>query len=68
MNKEELIKKVAEKIYHVTGKDDSRTTQNWIDAEEIVNMILEDCKKEEKVEEKPKKGRKTKKSEKWESE
>jgi nicotinic acid mononucleotide adenylyltransferase len=62
MNKEELIKKVAEKIYHITGKDDSRTVQNWIDAEEIVNMILEHCKKEEKAEEKPKKGRKTKKS------
>jgi nicotinic acid mononucleotide adenylyltransferase len=64
MNKKELIKKVAEKIYHITGKDDSRTAQNWIDAEEIVNMILEHCKKEEKIEEKPKKGRKTKKSEK----
>jgi hypothetical protein len=33
MNKEELIKKVAEKIYHITGKDGSRTVQNWIDAE-----------------------------------
>jgi hypothetical protein len=33
-----------------------------------VNMILEHCKKEEKTEEKPKIGRKTKKSEKWESE
>ena len=64
MNKEELIKKVAEKIYHITGKDDSRTAQNWIDAEEIVNMIFEHCKKEEKTEEKPKRGRKTKKSEK----
>jgi hypothetical protein len=61
MNKEELIKKVAEKIYHITGKDDSRTDQNWIDAEEIVNMIFEYCK-EEKAEEKPKRGRKTKKS------
>jgi len=62
MNKEELIKKVAEKIYYITGMDDSRTAQNWIDAEEIVNMIFEYCKKEEKAEEKPKKGRKTKKS------
>jgi nicotinic acid mononucleotide adenylyltransferase len=61
MNKEELIKKVAEKIYYITGKDDSRTAQNWIDAEEILNMILEHCKKEENAEEKPKKGRKTKK-------
>jgi len=62
MNKEKLIKKVAEKIYHITGKDDSRTVQNWIDAEEIVNMIFEYCKKEEKTEEKPKRGRKTKKA------
>ncbi|MBX0312289.1 MAG: hypothetical protein JHC31_11055 [Sulfurihydrogenibium sp.] len=61
MNKEELIKKVAEKIYHITGKDDSRTAQNWLDAEEIVNMIFEYCK-EEKIEGKPKRGRKTKKS------
>jgi hypothetical protein len=61
MNKEELTKKVAEKIYHITGKDGSRTVQNWIDAEEIVNMIFEYCK-EEKTEEKPKRGRKTKKS------
>jgi len=45
MNKEELIKKVAEKIYYITGKDDSRTVQNWIDAEEIMNMIFEYCKK-----------------------
>jgi hypothetical protein len=65
MNKEELIKKVAEKIYHITGKYDSRTAQNWFDAEEIVNMILGYCKEEkteEKTEEKPKRGRKTKKS------
>ncbi|MBX0312186.1 MAG: hypothetical protein JHC31_10495 [Sulfurihydrogenibium sp.] len=61
MNKEELIKKVAEKIYHITGKDDSRTAQNWFDAEEIVNMILEYCK-EEKTEGKLKRGRKAKKS------
>jgi nicotinic acid mononucleotide adenylyltransferase len=61
MNKEELIKKVAEKIYYIAGKDDSRTVQNWFDAEEIVNMILEYCN-EGKTEEKPKKGRKTKKS------
>jgi len=61
MNKEKLIKKVAEKIYYITGKDDSRTAQNWFDAEEIVNMILGYCK-EEKTEEKPKRGRKTKKS------
>jgi small nuclear ribonucleoprotein (snRNP)-like protein len=32
-----------------------------------VNMILEHCK-EEKTEEKPKRGRKTKKSEKWKTE
>jgi nicotinic acid mononucleotide adenylyltransferase len=61
MNKEELIKKVAEKIYHITGKDDSRTAQNWFDAKEIVNMISKYCKEEE-IEGKPKKGRKTKKS------
>jgi nicotinic acid mononucleotide adenylyltransferase len=40
MNKEESIKKVAEKIYHITGKDDSRTAQSWIDAEEIVDMVF----------------------------
>jgi len=61
MNKEELIKKVAEKIYHITGKDDSRTAQNWFDAEEIVNIIFK-YYKEEKTEGKSKKGRKTKKS------
>jgi nucleoid DNA-binding protein len=60
MNKEKLIKKVAKKIYHITDKDDSRTVQNQIDAEEIVNVIFEYCK-EEKTEGKPKKGRKTKK-------
>lgn len=39
MEREEVVREVAKKIWEITGKDDSRTLQNWYDAQEIVSMV-----------------------------
>lgn len=45
--KEEIIEKVAKKIWEITGKSDKRTEENWIDAKEIVDLVYSSfCKKE----------------------
>jgi hypothetical protein len=38
--KKEIIRKVAYKIWEIRGKEDGHALQDWIDAEEIVNLIL----------------------------
>jgi nicotinic acid mononucleotide adenylyltransferase len=48
MNKEDLIRQIAYRIYLITGKNDTRTLQNWLDAEEIVNLFFDFCKKHKK--------------------
>jgi hypothetical protein len=45
--KEEIIVKVAEKIWEITGKSDERTEQNWIDATEIVDLVYASLEKKE---------------------
>lgn len=47
MEREEIVREVAKKIWEITGRDDSRTLQNWYDAEEIVRMV-EDLSKVKK--------------------
>ncbi len=39
-DRKELIRKVAYKIWEITGKGDDRTLQNWLDAEDIADMVL----------------------------
>jgi len=45
--KEEIIEKVAKKIWEITGKSDQRTEQNWIDATEIVDLVYASLEKKE---------------------
>ncbi|MCX7738611.1 MAG: DUF2934 domain-containing protein [Hydrogenothermaceae bacterium] len=57
MEREELIRIVAEKIWEITGKRDDRTLQNWYDAVQIVELI----ESKKSVSKKRSSGRKSKK-------
>lgn len=57
MENKQLVEKVALKLWEITGKTDERTLQNWKDAEEIVNLVLEYLKENDML-------KKTKKKEK----
>lgn len=41
MDNKELLEKIALKIWEITGKTDDRTMQNWKDAEDIVNLVID---------------------------
>lgn len=58
MENKQLVEKVALKLWEITGKTDERTLQNWKDAEEIVNLVLEYLKENDML----KKTKKKKKS------
>jgi hypothetical protein len=58
MDNKDIVEKVALKIWEITGKTDDRTFQNWKDAEDIVNMVIDHLKENDML----KKSRKKKKN------
>ncbi|MGC8706994.1 MAG: hypothetical protein ACP5SC_08215 [Desulfurella sp.] len=55
--KKEIVEKVAEKIWEITGKNNERTEQNWIDAEEIVDLVYNNLGKKETLKSNTKKAK-----------
>ncbi|MFN3787327.1 hypothetical protein [Sulfurihydrogenibium azorense] len=53
MENREIVEKVALKIWEITGKTDDRTDQNWKDAEEIVNMVIQHLKDKDLLKKRP---------------
>ncbi|WP_169733169.1 hypothetical protein [Sulfurihydrogenibium subterraneum] len=53
MENREIVEKIALKIWEITGKTDDRTLQNWKDAEEIVNTVIQYLKDKDLLKKRP---------------
>ena len=53
MENREIVEKIALKIWEITGKTDDRTLQNWKDAEEIVNSVIQYLKDKDLLKKRP---------------